>query len=110
RFHPVTAMRGVRVSERNADLELETDEGPLLFGRVTFPAPHVVRFKRAFGAEPGAQLTLMLVAEPERLPLTVDDGEGDVTIRAAAGGPALTLQRAPWRLTFGTYTTEPDDG
>src|SRR5581483_6747982 len=43
-------------------------------------------------------------------PLTVDDGEGDVTIRAAAGGPALTLQRAPWRLPFGTYTTEPDDG
>jgi alpha-D-xyloside xylohydrolase len=106
-FHPITALRGVRVAESHVDLELETRDGILLAGRVTFPDPHVARFQWAYGSEPGAHLTEMLIGQPDRLPLTVDERADTVTV--SAGGPTLTLQRNPWRLTFGPYATEPDD-
>lgn len=109
RFHPIEEAVELHVRDDAVELVLRTSGGKLVRGRITFPDPEAVRFQWALAGEPGAHLTEMLVGEPPRLPLTCAE-EDDGRVRVHAGGSALVLERAPWRMRFGEYVTERSDG
>jgi len=107
RFHPIAATTSVSAGDDEVILELATRDGATLHARITFPEPAVARIQRALGTPSSPRTTEMLVDDPPRLPLRVEQS-GDA-IRVDAGGPALVVHADPWRIEFGEFRTEPDD-
>lgn len=105
-FFPAIAVTSVVKDGTACHLTLSTRNGPDLTLRVTFPAPSSVRLQRGFGPL-GDHLSEMLVGPPPTLPVSVIETETEV--RIDAGGPTLVVERAPWRVTFGEFRTEPKD-
>lgn len=109
RFHPIVRLLQLRIEDDAVCLRLETRQGVghEMDGRITFAAPDVARIQTAFGGPPSEHLTEMLVGPPPRLALHVV--ETDDEVRIDAGGPVLVLERDPWRVRFGEFSTEPGD-
>ena len=108
RLRPFARVRDVaQASATEVTCTLETFDGGLAHGRITFAAPDVVRFQWAVGRRPGRRRTEMLVDDVPELPLTLA-GDGDAA-SISAGGPAARLDTARYRFSFGSFTTEPAD-
>lgn len=107
RFHAIYRATEVRGLPDSIELALDTRGGARLNGRLTFVAPDVLRVQWSFAAPPDAHLSEMLSGPPGVLtPVLAETADGWV---ADAGGPKVTLQREPWRLSFGNFRTEPAD-
>lgn len=107
RFHPMVRVCGVRALPDRAELEVATRDGLDLTVVVTFADPEVARMQWVFGDLAGPDRTEMLVAEPARLPVEVV--EDDQSVRISAGGTPVVVDRWPWRVRFGPFSTEPHD-
>jgi alpha-D-xyloside xylohydrolase len=107
-FHPIDQLIDVIAHSDAVELVLATRGGKAIRARVTFPDPEVVRLQWAHADEPDAHLSEMLVGPPPRLPVTLRNDDDRVTVDA--GGTPLVLHRKPWRVEFGPYATERDDG
>lgn len=106
-FHPIIALSDATVRDDAVDLVLETRDGPDVYGRITFPDPEVLRWQWGFGGRPDDHLSEMLVGPPARLPLTLNESQGTITL--CAGGTPVTIDKRPWRLRFGDFASEPGD-
>lgn len=107
RPHPIGAVSQIRSSDREARIRATTLGGPDVYISVTFSAPDVVRYRWSTDPDTGVPFTEMLVEEPARLPVQIQTTEERIAIDA--GGPTLICERDPWRLSFGTYSSEPFD-
>lgn len=107
RFHPVLALETWTVRDDAIELILKSRGGRRLRGRLSFPDAEVLRLQWRFAGAPGPHVSEMLEREPACLRPKVDD-DGDRLI-VTAGGSEVQLQKYPWRVRFGEFTTEPQD-
>jgi alpha-D-xyloside xylohydrolase len=107
RFHPIVELASASCDGTAVRLELVCAGGRTVAGRLTFADPHVVRFQWALGGDPGPRPTEMLAGPVPTLALHMEETADRVAVHA--GGPPVVLERRPWRLTFGDFTTEPAD-
>lgn len=106
-FHPLAGVMRYEVRGDALDLFLSVEEGSTAQGRITFPDPEGARIQWSPVGEPTEHLSEMLDGEPPRLPIEVE--EYDERLVVHAGGTPLVIRREPWQVSFGGYSTEPDD-
>jgi alpha-D-xyloside xylohydrolase len=107
-FHPISGIVDWERDGNALRLVLQTRNGPRIHGRVSFAAPEVARVQWALGSRPGSRTTEMLVCAAEELPVEVRESEDELVV--SAGGTPLVLGKKPWRVSFGAYRTETNDG
>lgn len=106
-FHPLTELTAYTAHDDAVEVLLAVQGDTTAHARITFPDPEVVRVQWSPVGAPTEHLSEMLDGPPPRLPVRVEEREDALVVHA--GGTPVVLGRRPWRISFGEFSTEPDD-